>query len=147
MSDSKKKFEEMKNDIPTLEEVKEYFKNAKEVECLVDEEVYDISCLNRSFHWYDEGAWVTNDNDVDILLWDDGKYAEIISYKEDKPKQYQIGIDTFQRAESNMTLEERLACVRWNIDKYNWRKKDQDKQDFEKIKAYCDYAIKQLENK
>ena len=61
-----------------------------------------------------------------------------------KPKQYQIGIDTFDRAEANMTNEELLACVRFNIDKYNWRKKGQDKEDFEKIIAYAQWALKQL---
>ena len=50
------------------------------------------------------------------------------------------------RAESNMTLDERLGAVKWNIDKYNWRDKGQDREDFIKIKAYCDYAIKQLDN-
>ena len=62
----------------------------------------------------------------------------------DKPIQYQIGIDTFQRAEANMTKEEILACARFNIDKYNWRKKSQDKEDFEKIIAYAQWALKQL---
>ena len=66
--------------------------------------------------------------------------------KEEKPIQYQIGIDTFERMESNCTIEERLAFVRGNIDKYNWRKKGQDKQDFEKIINYANWAIKQLEN-
>ena len=61
-----------------------------------------------------------------------------------KPKQYQIGIDTFDRAEANMTKEELLACVRFNIDKYNWRKKGQDKEDFEKIIAYAQWALTQL---
>ena len=42
--------------------------------------------------------------------------------KNDKPIQYQIGIDTFQRAEANMTKDELLACIKFNIDKYNWRK-------------------------
>jgi len=64
--------------------------------------------------------------------------------QEAKPKQYKIGIDTFKRAESNMTLEERLACVRFNIDKYAWRKKDQDVEDFNKIIAYAEYGLKQL---
>jgi len=63
-----------------------------------------------------------------------------------KPKQYQIGIDTFERMEKNCTLEERLAFVRGNIDKYIWRKKGQDKQDFEKIINYAKWALKQLEN-
>ena len=61
-----------------------------------------------------------------------------------KPTQYQIGIDTFERAEANMTKEELLACVRFNIDKYTWRKKGQDEDDFKKIIDYCNYAIKQL---
>lgn len=64
--------------------------------------------------------------------------------QEDKPKQYKIGIDTFERAESNMDLTERLACVRFNIDKYAWRKKDQDFEDFNKIIAYAEYGLKQL---
>lgn len=65
---------------------------------------------------------------------------------ESKPKQYKKGIDTMCRAESNMSLNERLGAVKWNIDKYNWRDKGQDREDFIKIKAYCDYAIKQLDN-
>ena len=63
-----------------------------------------------------------------------------------KPTQYQIGIDTFERAESNMNKEEILACVRFNIDKYNWRKKGQDKEDFRKIIDYANWALKQLED-
>lgn len=61
-----------------------------------------------------------------------------------KPIQYQIGIDTFQRAEANMTKEEILACVRFNIDKYNWRKKGQDKEDFKKIIDYANWGLKQM---
>jgi len=61
-----------------------------------------------------------------------------------KPKQYEIGIDTFDRAESNMTLEEKMACIRFNIDKYNWRKKDQAKQDLNKIIAYAEWGLKQM---
>lgn len=63
----------------------------------------------------------------------------------EKPEQYQIGIDTFQRSEANMTKEEILACCRFNIDKYNWRKKDQDLSDFKKIIDYANFAIKQIE--
>ena len=61
-----------------------------------------------------------------------------------KPKQYQIGIDTFARAESNLTKEEILAICKFNIDKYCWRKKDQDKEDFKKIIDYANWAIKHL---
>lgn len=65
--------------------------------------------------------------------------------KNDKPIQYQIGIDTFQRAEANMTKDELLACIKFNIDKYNWRKKGQDISDFKKIVDYANFAIKILE--
>lgn len=73
------------------------------------------------------------------------KISDTINEIVNKPEQYQIGIDTFERAEKNMTLDERLACVRFNIDKYCWRKKGQDKQDFEKIINYAQWAIRQLE--
>ena len=61
-----------------------------------------------------------------------------------QPIQYQIGIDTFARAESNLTKEEILAICKFNIDKYCWRKKDQDKEDFKKIIDYANWAIKNL---
>jgi hypothetical protein len=68
------------------------------------------------------------------FIWDDNT----------KPEQYQIGIDTFQRAEANLNKEEILAICKFNIDKYNWRKKDQDKEDFKKIIDYANWAIKNL---
>lgn len=64
-----------------------------------------------------------------------------------KPKQYQIGIDTFERSKKNQTVDERLAVARFNIDKYCWRKKDQTLSDFQKIKDYADFAIEALQEK
>ena len=74
-----------------------------------------------------------------------GKLTTKTEIQEDKPEQYQIGIDTFTRAEANMNFEELMACCRFNIDKYNWRVKGQDLEDFKKIIAYAKFAIKQLE--
>ena len=68
------------------------------------------------------------------FIWDDNT----------KPIQYQIGIDTFKRSESNLTKEEIIAICKFNIDKYCWRKKDQDKEDFKKIIDYANWAIKNL---
>ena len=62
-----------------------------------------------------------------------------------KPKQYKIGIDTFERAKANMSKDELLSCCKFNIDKYAWREKGQDAEDFKKIKDYCDLAIETLE--
>ena len=67
-----------------------------------------------------------------------------------KPKQYQNGIDTFERAKANMTKEEIIAVCKFNIDKYTWRDKGQDLEDAKKIKDYADlmiWAITQKENK
>lgn len=64
--------------------------------------------------------------------------------EESQPKQYQIGIDTFTRAEANLTKDEILAICKFNIDKYCWRKKDQDKEDFKKIIDYANWALKNL---
>lgn len=63
-----------------------------------------------------------------------------------KPIQYQIGIDTFQRMEANCTTNEIIAFCKGNIDKYNWRKKGQDIEDFQKIIDYSNFAIKTLKN-
>lgn len=65
--------------------------------------------------------------------------------KEEKPKHYSKGIDTFARMEANCTTEECLAFAKGNIDKYNWREKGQDLEDYKKIIAYAQWAIKLLE--
>ena len=62
----------------------------------------------------------------------------------EKPIQYQIGIDTFQRSKANQTAETRVEIAKFMIDKYNWRNKGQDVEDFQKIKDYCDFAIEAL---
>src|SRR5690606_20769180 len=80
--------------------------------------------------------------DEDPYSWVNNGIREAGSRKEvnintqphcDKPKQYAKGIDTFARMEANCTKEECLAFIKGNIDKYNWRLKGQDKEDFEKI--------------
>jgi hypothetical protein len=55
-----------------------------------------------------------------------------------KPKQYDIGIDTFERMKANCTKEEIIGGCKLNIDKYVWRKKGSDKEDLKKAKDYID---------
>ena len=94
---------------------------------------------------------LTSDDLTDAFNWNTTKEGYYYwkkmydSQPSGKPEQYQIGIDTFERSEANMTKEEILACCRFNIDKYNWRKKDQDLSDFKKIIDYANFAIKQIE--
>ena len=102
----------------------------------------------------DNTTWCSRTTDILIVAFDWKETKEGFDYwndwdlkkhtKEDKPKQYKIGIDTFTRAESNLTKEEIIAICKFNIDKYNWRKKDQDKEDFKKIIDYANWAIKNL---
>ena len=67
-----------------------------------------------------------------------------VKYIAEKPEHYSHGIDTFSRMEANCTKEECLAFAKGNIDKYNFRKKGQDLEDFKKIIAYAEWAIKLL---
>lgn len=62
----------------------------------------------------------------------------------EKPKQYQIGIDTIERSKANLTPENILAICQFQIDKYTWREKDQDIEDFEKVIYYANWAIDTL---
>ena len=45
-----------------------------------------------------------------------------------------------------MTKEEIIGSCKFNIDKYNWRKKNQDREDFIKIIAYAHFAVDVLDN-
>ena len=55
-----------------------------------------------------------------------------------------LKIDTFKRCEANMNQEEILTCVKFNIDKYNWRDKKQTEDDLKKIIAYAEWGLKAL---
>ena len=89
-------------------------------------------------------SWInTKEGSIYWCNWDSKKF-EYDSTGVTKPKQYQIGIDTFERAEVNLSKEEIIAVCKFNIDKYCWRIKDQDKEDFKKIIDYANWALKQL---
>jgi len=65
-------------------EVQEYFKNAKEVRCLADELVYDLTKIKitRDIHEYDGKFWINAGLIAGyIQLTFGNKFAEIISYK------------------------------------------------------------------
>lgn len=118
----------------------------------------DLKKLALDNQYKQHGSCDKNKRIIDAFSWDEtpegfefwhsvyeGDISKIEEEKptieEEKPTQYKIRIDTFERAKANLTKEELLACCRFNIDKYTWRKKDQDKSDFEKIIAYAKFAI------
>lgn len=65
--------------------------------------------------------------------------------KNSKPKQYQIGIDSFERMKANATKEEIIGACKLNIDKYIWRNKGSDIEDLKKAKDYINLWIETLE--
>lgn len=72
---------------PTLEEVKEYFKNAKEVRCLWDGKIYNISSWklykDECGFRYAENKKAENERFCGVFgINDYAKFAEIISYKD-----------------------------------------------------------------
>ena len=80
----------MKTKIPTLEEVKEYFKNAKEVKCLFDKKLYSTNAMIEDFYYDKYTGWwfdvlLFEGTIENVLVWDvcKNKFAEIISYKEE----------------------------------------------------------------
>ena len=93
------------------------------------------------------------DDLIDAFNWKDTKEGVFFwttwngTFCETKPSQYNIGIDTFERMEANCNTEEILAFCKGNIDKYNWRNKGSDLEDFKKIIDYANFAIKQLNGK
>ena len=72
----------------TLEEVKEHFKDAKEVRCLFDNEFYYVNKKQRGVYSIQYSCWITNSDSDEIKVYncDDDKLAEIISYKSTKEK-------------------------------------------------------------
>jgi len=77
---------------PSIEQVKKHFENAKEVRCLWDNEIYDISSWNIYYNKQDTSFFGAK-KEKDYMKGTDNyiglfgkcnyaKYAEIISYKE-----------------------------------------------------------------
>jgi hypothetical protein len=126
----------------------EYQKNSKDYSHLTDHliDAFDWNKTNEGFDFWEEWHVKINNNPIEYFETITNPYVKnnYDSNGVTKPKQYQIGIDTFERAEANLTKEEILAICKFNIDKYNWRQKGQDKEDFKKIIDYANWAVKNL---
>jgi hypothetical protein len=154
MGDSITKFEEMKNEIPTLQQVKEYFKNAKEVRCLEDCQRYLIQ--DTLIHETEKSFQTI----TGVILWD-GKYAEIISYKDTEvvvEKNEKVKLVDNERPQRYSTREVNGMDVidlvkHWNLNfnegnllKYLLRDKGEDISDLKKIIDYAQREIKHRES-
>lgn len=111
---------------PKLEEIKEHFKNAKEVK-----DRYDTSIINIETIRYDVGdknIILCHSNSEEGLteLFYNGKYAEIVSYKDTKPNHYPQGYDVIDFVKDK--------CVNTVMNKFKIR----SEQGFEKYGNYLD---------
>jgi hypothetical protein len=92
---------------PTLEEVKEYFKNAKEVKCLWDGKIYNISSWklykDECGFRYAENKKAENEGFCGVFgIGEYKKFAEIISYK-----------DTYTVSKDFILEAHESACSTW----------------------------------
>jgi len=93
---------------PTLEEVKAYFKNAKEVKSIVTDKIHELKHpmkIDISDVYDSRRFWVYADNieGVQICIVNYKGYAEIISYKE----------ETFTFSKSFILDAHSSACSTW----------------------------------
>ena len=142
----------METEIPTLEEVKEYFKNAKEIK----------SCYGKKFkglnniHLFLDKEWFCFDyNGKEYCIYRIGKYAEIVSYKEEQidggscindfktPKHY----DNSKGSIYQFCKNQNLNSYEFDIIKrvVRSRKKGNFKEDLEKTKHLIDLYLKEYE--
>ena len=134
---------------PTLEEIKEYFKNAKEVKCLANFEILEINfkTITEKNNNGTDNYWCFSKNGSWILLWSflRQNYAEIISYKEE--------IET-QKHYDNSKGSIYQFCENQNLNSYEFdiikrvvrsRKKGNFKEDLEKTKHLIDLYLKEYE--
>ena len=97
---------------PTLEEVKEYFKNANEVNCLYLKESYLIS--NKTIFQSYTGFWISisETRNIKVYDFDTEKYAEIISYKDEGVNE---GVNTPKHYDNSKGTLYKVATERnWN---------------------------------
>ena len=130
---------------PTLEEVKEYFKNAKEVREKGYDKIFFINWENVYLSEYDN--WCLEEGKTIRYLWNETKgYAEIISYKEEiqTPKHY----DNSKGSIYQFCENQNLNSYEFDIIKrvVRCRKKGNFKEDLQKTKHLIDLYLKENEN-
>ena len=108
----------------TIEEVKEHFKDAKVVKCLMDSRKWIIDL--SSIRVYPKEIWCHSEGSgAGVKIWDESKgFAEIIEYK-DKPTQITVG-------NKNSTVSDWLKST-FTVDVPKGMEIDKDSIKFKKI--------------
>ena len=146
---------------PTLEEVKEYFKNAKKINTPLGGMDYEID-LERFGLYFDDECTIrqkNNENGQRILLYYKGEYAEIISYKEEITQTEKLQKVTDLQTPKHYDNSKGSIyqfCENQNLNSYEFdiikrvvrsRKKGNFKEDLEKTKHLIDLYLKEYEVK
>ena len=135
---------------PTLEEVKEYFKDAEKVRCIYDNKEHEVKNIGFNgdvYDFYYTGVYFNGStyNEDYAGLWSSSYgYAEITKYKSTNKvknpnaKHYELWQDfeAIDIIKATLTEEEYLGYLKGNIIKYKLRDKGQDESDKVKIKDY-----------
>ena len=146
---------------PTLEEIKDYFKNAKEVKCLANLEIFEINfkTINEKNNNDTDNYWCFSKNGSWILLWSflRQNYAEIISYKEEITQTAKLQSVTDLQPPKHYDNSKGSIyqfCENQNLNSYEFdiikrvarsRKKGNFKEDLEKTKHLIDLYLKEYE--
>ena len=127
---------------PTLEEVKEHFKDATRVKCVIDGKNVNVQ-LDSIIVTFDNDFIQSELTDDHAILYSElrGGYAEILETKSTTPERYKTdSIDVIDFC--------KLYGLNFNLGsiiKYTCRKKDQDIEDLKKIIDFAQREIKHLE--
>lgn len=128
---------------PTLEEVKEYLKDAE----IIKDHYNDILNMQnirseKGIYKFDVNYYADDNNGNDYCLWHRRSgYAEIVKYKSVKnplSTHYNLwnNTDAIDIIKASLTQEEYIGFLKGNILKYKLRDKGQDESDKVKIKDY-----------
>ena len=137
---------------PTIEEVREYFKDALEVKDNYGD-VMNVNDFDSKGILEIHGSYFVDDTSGnDLCLFDCDGYAEITKYKpktlkNPNAKHYELW-DDFEAIDvikASLTPEEYKGYLKGNVLKYKLRDKGQDESDKVKIKDYQN-ELKQLNN-
>ncbi len=134
---------------PTLEEVKEHFKDALEIRCIEDHELkIKITNIDKDGSFYYTGEQPRSfglNNDKYAILWNGYYgYAEITKYKDYTTRYSDKEVDGMDVID--LVKYWNLNFNQGNILKYLLRDKGDDINDLKKIIDYAQRELKHLNN-
>jgi hypothetical protein len=126
---------------PTLEQVKDYFKNAKDVKSIFDT-IFEINIDSIEYDDAKKSYYAKGEDDILKCIYRN-KYAKIMSYKDDleTPKHYDNSkVSLYQFCENQQLNSYEFDIIKRVVRS---RKKGNFKEDLEKTKVLIDLYLKE----